>query len=227
MLMLWLLPLAQPSAARGSGEGERLPWGAIWAFVLTMMLYVGVENALAGWLPTYAQRLRGTVPGGQGMAGADWGFAEGLTGMASSIALCFWISQLAGRGLMAAFFKPGQERRLYRGCLCVLLGAVLVLVAAPQWSAQGILLLTTVVALSLGPLFPLAVSFLLARTGSHPQLGRVFATSSLGGSVLPWLTGLLSAHFLSLRTGFVVPGIGAALLLVLSARVTRTAPASR
>jgi fucose permease len=64
------------------------------------------------------------------------------------------------------------------------------------------------------------VSFLLARTGNHPRLGALFATASFGGATLPWLTGVFSTQFHSLRTGFFVPAAGAALLLVLSAILT-------
>jgi fucose permease len=215
-LIVWLLPRSFYRPAEARRPPGRLPWRSVWMFVATLMLYVGVENALGGWLPSYAQRLQANSGPGGVFGGMSGGM---LTGRASSIALCFWISQLAGRGLLALMVKPTRERSIYRGCLLALIAAVGILVLAPNWNTPSIFTLTAIVALCLAPLFPLAVSFLLARTGNHPWLGRVFASSSLGGSVLPWLTGVCSTHFRSLRIGFVVPGIGAALLLLLSARL--------
>ena len=80
--------------------------------------------------------------------------------------------------------------------------------------------LTFLAALSLAPLYPLIVSFLLSRTWNHTSLGALFATASFGGASLPWLTGVLSTQFHNLRTGFLVPAAGAALLLVLSPILT-------
>ena len=90
------------------------------------------------------------------------------------------------------------------------------LAASAYLSVVAVFAGTAIAALSLAPLFPLATSFLLARTGNHPRLGRVFACASLGGTLLPWLTGVLSTHFQSLRIGLAVPAAGAALMLLLS-----------
>ena len=87
-------------------------------------------------------------------------------------------------------------------------------------TASGIVALTFLGALSLAPLYPLIVSFLLARTGNHASLGALFATASFGGASLPWLTGVFSTHFQNLRIGLIVPAAGAALLLVLSPTLT-------
>jgi fucose permease len=219
VMMLCLLPWSFYGPSRTAMAGGRLPWRLIWMFVLTLMLYVGVENALAGWLPTYAQRLNSGLQNGAIGAASDGILSGAMTSRASSIALCFWVSQLAGRGLMALFIKPEYERLSYRGCLLVLIAAIGTLVTTSSWGTASIFVLTAVVALSLAPLFPLAISFLLARTGKHPRLGRIFASASLGGSLLPWLTGVFSAHLQSLRLGFLVPGIGAVILLLLSTRL--------
>jgi fucose permease len=61
---------------------------------------------------------------------------------------------------------------------------------------------------------------MLARTGNHKRLGALFASASIGGAVLPWLTGVFSTYFRGLRAGLVVPAAGAALLLLLSSIIT-------
>jgi FHS family glucose/mannose:H+ symporter-like MFS transporter len=112
------------------------------------------------------------------------------------------------------------EATLYRVCLAVLILAQVVLCATAQISAASVITLTVLAALSLAPLYPLIVSFLLARTGNHARLGALFATASFGGATLPWLTGVFSTHFHGLRAGLLVPAAGAALLLFLSTILT-------
>jgi MFS transporter, FHS family, glucose/mannose:H+ symporter len=47
----------------------------------------------------------------------------------------------------------------------------------------------------------LLLSFMLERSAG----GWIFAVGGFGAAVLPWLTGLLSSHFNSLRFGLMVP----------------------
>jgi fucose permease len=146
---------------------------------------------------------------------------------ASSIAIYFWIAELIGRILVTALLPVFGEAPLYRLCLVLLIVTQILLCAAAHISAAGIVTLTLLAALSLAPLYPLIISFLLARTGQHARLGTLFAASSFGGATLPWLTGVFSTQFHSLRVGLIVPAAGSALLLSIAATVTsRTAPRS-
>ncbi|AXC11038.1 Permeases of the major facilitator superfamily [Acidisarcina polymorpha] len=185
---------------------ERLHWQGIWMFALTFGLYVGVENALAGWLLSYAQRLHPALSAGG----------------ASSVAFCFWVCELGGRGVTALVVKRVDERRFYRGCLAAVIAVIGVLVFVPHLRMASIYAVTALAAVGLSPIYPMAVSFLLARTGNHPQVGKVFAGASLGGTILPWLTGVCSTHFADLRVGFAVPGVGAGLILLLARSVQRS-----
>ncbi len=204
-------PSSAPVGTTAAAKQPEIPWHVFALFGITFMLYVGIENTLGGWLPTYAQR---SSPGGS------------LAGRASAIALCFWVCQLASRGLMAALIKLLREWVVYRSCLLVLLATAMVLVLTPQMSTGVIFAITAIAAFSLAPLYPLAVSFLLARTGNHPRVGKVFACASLGGTILPWMTGVLSTHFHSLRIGFTTPVAGAALMLLISLCLPRNARGS-
>lgn len=212
VLVAWLLPHAYYRRASIDGLRPRVAWPVLWVFVATMALYVGVENALAGWLPSYAQRL---AAGGI------------LSGRAAEIALCFWISELVGRALTALIVKRVDERIFYRACLAVLIATIGLLVISPRLDPGWIFGLTAVAAISLSPVFPLAVSFLLAKVGSDPGIGKIFASASVGGILLPWLTGVGSTHFQSLRIGFVVPAAGAAIILLLSCSLPATRAASK
>ena len=191
---------------------EQIPWRIFLLFGATFMLYVGVENSLGGWLPIYAERL---TPGGT------------IAGRASAIAMCFWICELVSRGLTAALIKFVREQFFYRVCLGVLIATAATLVLVPRLGTATIFAVTAVAAFSLGPLYPLAVSFLLGRTGNHPRVGKVVAFASLGGTLLPWLTGVLSSQFQSLHMGFATPAAGAALMLLLSLYLPRDSSSAR
>jgi MFS transporter, FHS family, glucose/mannose:H+ symporter len=192
-----------PPASRPPSIPQRMPLPPLPLFVFgaAIFLYIGVENALGGWLPSYAVRTNPALH-------------------ASSIAIYFWVAELAGRILVTALMTLLGEAALYRICLALLILAQILLCATANISSTGIVTLTVLGALSLAPLYPLIMSFLLARTGNHARLGALFATASFGGATLPWLTGVFSTQFQSLRTGLLVPAAGAALLLFLSAILT-------
>jgi len=171
------------------------------AFAMALFLYVGVENSLSGWLPSYAIR-------------------SSLSLQASSIAIYFWTAELVGRLLVAALMSILSEKALYQLCLILLLITEGLLCTIAHPSASGVIALTILGGFTLAPVFPLLISFMLARTGNHKKLGALFASASVGGAVLPWLTGVCSTYFHGLRAGLVVPAAGAALLLLLSGVIT-------
>jgi FHS family glucose/mannose:H+ symporter-like MFS transporter len=181
----------------------RIPLSPLSLFVFgtALFLYVGVENSLGGWLPSYAVRTNPSLH-------------------ASSITIYFWAAELIGRILVTALMTLFGEAALYRICLGLLILTQMLLCATTHISAPGIVTLTILAALSLAPLYPLLLSFLLARTGNHARLGALFATASFGGATLPWLTGVFSTYLHGLRAGLLIPAAGAALLLFLSTIIT-------
>ena len=178
-----------------------LPLRPLLMFSGAMLLFVGIENALGGWLPSYGIRT-----------------AMGLR--ASSIALYFWVAELSGRLLLAALTSLFGEATLYRASIFLLIFTEAALIIAAHLGAGGVAMLTILSGLALAPIYPLMLSFFLARTGNHPRLGPVFAAASLGGATLPWLTGVVSTQFHGLRYGLLVPAAGAVLLLLLSPEIT-------
>jgi fucose permease len=193
---------SQP-AVRGSFTQPRMPLPPLplFSFGAAIFLYVGVENSLGGWLPSYAVRTDPSLH-------------------APSIAVYFWIAELTGRVLVTALMAILGEATLYRVCLALLILTQIALCATAQISSTGVITLTVLAALSLAPLYPLIMSFLLARTGNHARLGALFAIASFGGATLPWLTGIFSTQFHGLRIGLLIPAAGTALLLFLSTILT-------
>jgi fucose permease len=174
-----------------------LPGIAIAVFAASLLLYIGNENALGGWLPSFAIRNNPATA-------------------ASTIALLYWLSALAGRLLMAALLSFITERALYITSLLLLFLTQAGLLFAAHPAPALVLTATILAGAALGPLYPLIVSFLLTRTGQHARLGALFAFASLGGAALPWLTGVVSTRFGGLRRGLLVPAAATLLLLVLS-----------
>lgn len=207
LLSLFLLYRVRKFTREESRTPRGLPVRTFAFFLANMLLYLGIENALGGWLPTHAHR---TLALG---ASVD---------IASSIALCFWIGEFSGRGLTTLLLNVVSERLLYRACLLLLIAAIGTICLVPHMTTVALFTLVIISALSLAPLYPLVLSFLLARVGSQPRLGPLFAISALGGAILPWLTGAVSTLFHDLRVGLLVPAAGVLLLLLLSAGLPRS-----
>lgn len=171
--------------------------------VLTMCT-VGVEAALSGWLTTYSHRA-----GLRSLAGAA---------LATSL---FWLGEMLSRLAFSTrlLARMGRQATL-QTAMWGLVASVGVLVLAPYPSA--ILAVAGVAGACMGPLYPLLLSFLLERSAR----GWVFAVGGFGAAFFPWLTGLLSEHYQSLRYGLLAPW-GAGLLMValqsIALRPTRAA----
>ncbi len=171
--------------------------GTLAFFALFLFLYVGVENAVGGWIATYAHRFSG--------------FTLADSSLTVSV---YWMALLAGRGLTSLALRTFSETAVLLPGLALSLAAVAVLI---QPHAPATVLLAVVAAgIGFGPVFPLGVARMLARLSDHRRTGWVFAMCAGGGAVLPWLTGLVSTASASLRVGFAVPVTALAVILVLA-----------
>ncbi|GGA61951.1 MFS transporter [Edaphobacter acidisoli] len=193
------IPRASARERQQPQTKSRLPLSPsmIFFFSCALLLYVGIENALGGWLPTYAVRVDPTAH-------------------AADISFCFWLAEMAGRFLMSTPLNFLSEKNLYKAAATLLIAAQALFIAIPHLPGSRIELLTIATGLAIAPIYPLILSFLLSRTGKHPHLGPLFASASLGGATFPWFTGIVSTHFHDLRTGLIVPTIGTFLILLLA-----------
>lgn len=191
---------------RGAEVGSQLlPRGSLAAdarilafFAAFLFLYVGVETVVGGWITTYAHRFGGLT-----------------LAHASLMVSLYWMALLAGRWLGSLALKTVTERTVLLPCLGVALIAVATLLA--PHSTPMLLAAVVVAGVGFGPVFPIAVSRLLAHVADHRNTGLVFAMCASGGAALPWLTGLVSTRSGSLRMGFAVPVAALAALLLLAA----------
>jgi len=196
-------------AAAGDGAPEaagvwRGSW--IWLTGVFLFLYVGVENGLAGWMPSYAMRVLRVTYGA--MAAAQGGF---------------WGAILAVRLLAPALLRRVPAPLLIvSGLALASLGMLLLLASADAWSlVAGALLAGT----GLAAVFPTAVALFTERAGAQGArvTGVVFAMSALGGATVPWAVGAVSTRFDSLRLALAAPLGCCLLMIVLQLRETRGA----
>jgi fucose permease len=159
-------------------------------------LYVGAETAFGQWVATYAHRLE---PG------------RTLWTMMPSF---FYGALLAGRisAPLALRFMPETTVASAGLTLAFLGGLALLGARGLSWIIPGSLL----AGFGLASIFPISVSLFPRwfRESARSASGAVFASGNMGGAVLPWLVGVISTHFGSLRLGFFVPLAAVSIMLV-------------
>jgi fucose permease len=185
---------------RGLGDwiGLLRRWRVI-ALALLFFLYVGTENAVGGWVASHAKRAS-TV-------------TDSLWVLAPSV---FWAALLVGRGTAPAAWRYLGEEKLAKVTLAMAtLGALLIFVSG---SPAGIRISAGIAGLGLAPVFPILVARLTKTLGDDSKWagGLMFGCAGVGGAVLPWLVGAVSAGSGSLRAGLGVPVLSCALMLLLS-----------
>ena len=169
------------------------------AFLLIAMGFVGVEVCLSGWLTTYSHRA-----GIHDLAGAALG------------ASIFWLGEMLSRLLFSTrlLARLGRQSVITWGTVGATVSA-LALIAIPR--PIPILVLAGAAGICIGPLYPLAISYLLELS----PFSWFFAAGGMGAALCLWLTGIVSNHFHSLRYGLIVPCIASLLLVSLNATVFR------
>ncbi len=207
LLVLWtvLREHEAPSSAQSAQDAEReqrpAPLGSLLPLLLMAVGSVGIEASMSGWLTTYSHR-------------ADSGALGGAV-FAPSL---FWFGIVVSRLVFSTRLLAMVGRaRLLRTILWGVAGSLALLVAAHHPAA--IRAAAVLAGLTIGPLYPLVLSFILKRSSR----GWIFAVAGVGSAVLPWLTGVFSAQFGSLRYGLIAPGSVAALMVALSLLCLRTA----
>jgi fucose permease len=171
-------PPARPAPQAQSGL-RNVRWIALFA-VLTF-LEVGIENTTATWLATFALRSSGAAPA---LAAASSSF--------------YWCGFLISRGLFALVLLRHDSRHVLRGAVIAATVAAALLIALPGPVERGLAML--VLGAALAPIFPLLLARFFARARRASDSRWVLSVCGFGGSVLPWLTGWISATS-TLRTG--------------------------
>jgi fucose permease len=199
--------IVEPAAARDtSGTGAGIPWThrAVWILATLFFLYVGVENSFGGWVASYAKSLDLT---------------PALALMTPSF---FHAALMLGRWLAPLLLRTIDEIRLAQAGILVACAGMAGLVLSHE--LRGVVLSACVAGLGLSCVYPITISLLPREFGSAPRLGSLmFTFSNIGGGLLPWMVGVSSNHFSSLKAGLAVPLIGCAAMYGLYRRKWKAA----
>ena len=143
-------------------------------FSLLAFLQVGVENTASVWLTTYMLRVGDT----------------NIVKSAASSSL-FWFGFLASRAFSAVVLLRTQLDLLLRYSIIVALCAALLLIVSHQFIVtSGAMLL---LGIALAPIYPLVVAASIIGLSRTSDTRFVLAAAGIGGSILPWMTGWISA----------------------------------
>jgi len=191
-----------PALTRGNLRSmANLRWIGLVA-VLTF-LEVGIENTTATWLATFVIRASGSGPA-----------------VAAASSSLYWCGFLASRAIFSFVLLHVKPMRVLSASVLVGVLASILLIRLSGTPLRSISML--VLGAALAPIFPLLLSRFFAHARDAADGRFVLACCGFGGSVLPWLTGTISAHSGSLRVGLiVVPAsliVIAALLPLLASR---------
>jgi FHS family glucose/mannose:H+ symporter-like MFS transporter len=189
--------VVEPSAAaRGDGKGRpAIRWIQSTLLILAALffLYVGVENGFGFWLATYSKNLGSLTPA--------------LALMTPSF---FYAALMAGRWIAPLLLRSVDEIRLVQvGLVLACAGMGGLVLSHELW---GVVLSACLAGVGLSSVYPITISLLSREFGSaSTRIGSVmFTLSNMGGGLLPWMVGVSSNHFGTLKAGLAVPLIGCA-----------------
>lgn len=165
------------------------------AFIL--FLESGNEASIGGWTSTYVD-------------------SAGYSSRSATLVLAaYWAALMLSRMLAVRMLKGiGKSQLVAASALISLLGCAILLTAH---SLIPLVAGTALIGLSYGPIFPTTLAIAGDRYSSRPGtvFGLLFSIALIGGMLLPWAVGQVSQRF-TVRTGMIVPGLGAIGVSVLS-----------
>jgi fucose permease len=188
--------LVDSAGYSASPSGRQHDRKRISVFAVIAFLYVGTEASVSGWMMTYVHRLP--------ISGNAW---------AAVATSCFWIALICGRALAPLVMRSFTEPQLFTSSLLIAFLSTSLLLLSH--SPLAVVLSATTTGLMLAPIFPLCLAKVLALMHDAPESKWIFAISGLGGAFLPWVTGELSAHTGSLRSGLLVAVFSSGTMIVL------------
>jgi MFS transporter, FHS family, glucose/mannose:H+ symporter len=197
--------IVEPSAARHAGQkaAPAIPWRheALWILAALFFLYVGVENGFGFWLATYSKSLGNLTPT-----------------MALMTPSFFYAAMMLGRWLAPLLLRLADEIRLVQVGLLAACSGMTGLVLSHD--LRGVVASACLAGLGLSYVYPIMISLLSREFGAESsRLGSIlFTLSNIGGGLLPWMVGVSSNHFGSLKAGLAVPLIGCAGMFALYVR---------
>ena len=181
-------------------------WASPYALLTSALLfmYVGTEAAAGGWIASYAQRI-GASASGFGTMMPSFFWAGLLIGRAAAPVVLRRVSETAL--VLMSLFMAGA------GLVVILVGSSLMTVS----SGAGL------AGLGMATVFPTTFAIFTRQFGKQASqlTGFVFVLGGVGGTLIPWLVGCISARFGDLRVGLLIPLFCVASMIVLQIAINR------
>ena len=202
--------IVEPSVTNDAGPNKvpAIPWkqGAIFVLAALFFLYVGVENGFGGWLASYAKSLGSLTPA-----------------VALMTPSFFYGALMLGRWLAPLLLRRSDEVRLVQAGLLAACAGMAGLVLSH--GLRGVAMSACLAGFGLSYVYPITISLLSREFGpASSRVGAfVFTMSNIGGGLMPWLVGVSSNHFGTLKAGLAVPLIGCGAMYGLYLRKWRAA----
>jgi fucose permease len=171
---------------------------------ILFFVYVGTENGLSYWAADHARRA------------ATWS-----SNTFTLAPMFFFAGLLGGRGAAAAILLRLKEVHVaVGGILVAAAGTTVFLTAGTAVALFGGALFA---GLGLASLYPIYIAWLSKLYGARARKvgGVMFALAAGGASTMPTLVGVVSRYADSLRIGLLVPLVGCAVMLTVTALLHR------
>jgi fucose permease len=204
--------IVEPAAAHDAGGRKftAIDWKhrSLPALGALFFVYVGTENGFGGWIASYSKSLGSMTPT-----------------MSLLTPSFFYAALMFGRMLAPALLRAVDEIRLAQGGLLIACAGTAGLLLSH--ALPGVVASACLAGLGLSGVYPITIALLSREFGaSASRVGSVmFTLANLGGGSMPWLVGVTSSKFGTLKAGLVVPLIGSAVMYLLYLRDWKAATA--
>lgn len=162
------------------------------------LIYVGTENGFGGWVASYAKTLDTLTPA-----------------MALLTPSFFYAALTLGRFLAPFLLKFLDEVKLAQSGLLLACAGTAGLIFAH--GVAGVIASASAAGLGLSGVYPITISLFSQEFGaSSSRVGSVmFVLSNIGGGIFPWIVGVSSTKFGTLKAGLLVPLFGCIVMYIL------------
>jgi fucose permease len=146
-------------------------------------------------------------------------FSKNLGTLSSTTSLMtpsfFYASLMFGRWLAPVLLRRIDEIKLAQ--LGLLIACVTATGLIFSHSLAAVVGSACATGLGLAAVYPITISLLSKQFGPYStRIGSImFVLSNIGGGVLPWVVGVASNHFGTVKVGLLVPLIGCAVMLLI------------
>ena len=201
-------PAATDSAGQKTASSIQWTHRALPILGVLFFVYVGTENGFGGWVASYAKSLGSLTPT-----------------MAVMTPSFFYAALMLGRWVAPLLLRTIDEIRLVQAGLLVACAGMAGLVLSH--GLGGVAGSACLAGLGLSCVYPITIALLSREFGpAATRVGSVmFTLSNLGGGLMPWMVGVSSSRFGTLKAGLAVPLIGGAVMYVLYLRDWKPAAA--